>query len=242
MLRLRIALMLSVVWMSPAMGQGFNPFGENQTVTGAYLTPPGSSRTASIAPQGLGFGWQSPADALQVPLSSDGGARPSIAGSPPAPVSFRSSYGAGNIVIDTGGRQLLLIASGTQAYRYPIAVGREGFTWTGVERVSRKAEWPEWRPPAEMRARVRNLPEVMSGGIRNPLGARAIYLGSTLYRIHGTNDTRSIGSASSSGCFRMTNAHVVDLSRRVSIGATVTVVRRLPGSATRFAENNARGG
>lgn len=237
MVRVRFWLIVFVLGMTlagltPATAQGFNPFGENHTMTGAYRTP--SSRSASLGtPQGLGAPLDEPATALQTPLSSDGGDRPSISGSTPAIVAFRSNYGAGNVVIDSGGRQLFLIVSATEAYRYPVAVGREGFAWTGVERVSRKAEWPEWRPPAEMRARVKNLPEVMSGGVRNPLGARAIYLGSTLYRIHGTNDSRSIGSASSSGCFRMTNANVVDLARRVSVGATVTVVNRLPASVLR---------
>jgi lipoprotein-anchoring transpeptidase ErfK/SrfK len=148
-------------------------------------------------------------------------------------VPFASSYTAGSVVIDSGARTLYYVVSSTRAYRYPIAVGREGFAWTGTERVSRKAEWPEWRPPLEMRQRVAGLPEVMGGGVRNPLGARALYLGSTLYRIHGTNDVRSLGSASSSGCFRMANSHVVDLASRVSVGTTVHVVGQLPASISR---------
>ncbi|MEQ1615940.1 MAG: L,D-transpeptidase [Hyphomicrobiaceae bacterium] len=249
-----------VALAAPVTAQGFNPFGDNQVTTGAYRSAPArAARPPGAKPNaGAGIGISAPfllgddddttpppPQSSQAsrppasPVSSDGGGRPSISGATPPVVAFRSSYGAGNIVIDSGGRALYYVLSSTQAYRYPVAVGREGFAWTGVERVSRKAEWPEWRPPAEMRQRVTNLPEVMSGGVRNPLGARAIYLGSTLYRIHGTNDSRSIGSASSSGCFRMANSHVVDLYSRVSSGATVHVVGRLPASVSRgVAEND----
>lgn len=254
-----------VALAAPATAQGFNPFGDNQVTTGAYLTPPsrpartqaatpaakarGAARTVVSAPafiQGDDEDTAPPAPqrravASQPPASPallDGGARPSISGSTPPLVGFRSNYGAGNVVIDSGGRALYYVVSSTQAYRYPVAVGREGFSWTGVERVSRKAEWPEWRPPAEMRQRTPGLPEVMTGGLRNPLGARAIYLGSTLYRIHGTNESRSIGSASSSGCFRMANSHVVDLYNRVSSGATVHVVGGLPASVSRGVAEN----
>ena len=124
--------------------------------------------------------------------------------------------------------------SPTEALRYPISVGREGFTWTGTEAISRVAEWPDWHPPEEMRDRDPSLPEKMSGGIKNPLGAKAIYLGNTLYRIHGTNDPKSIGRAASSGCFRMLNGHVVDLASRVQIGTPVTVVNRLPPDLERI--------
>jgi lipoprotein-anchoring transpeptidase ErfK/SrfK len=123
---------------------------------------------------------------------------------------------------------LLLIKSETEALHYPISVGREGFTWTGTETISRKNAWPDWNPPDEMRARDWRLPEKMSGGVKNPLGAMALYLGSSLYRIHGTNDPKSIGRAASSGCFRMLNGHIVDLSGRVELGVTVQVVRSLP--------------
>jgi lipoprotein-anchoring transpeptidase ErfK/SrfK len=111
---------------------------------------------------------------------------------------------------------------------YPISVGREGFAWTGTETISRKAEWPDWYPPAEMRERDWRLPEKMTGGIKNPLGAKALYLGNSLYRIHGTNDAKSIGRAASSGCFRMLNGHIIDLAARVEIGTVVNVVSRLP--------------
>jgi lipoprotein-anchoring transpeptidase ErfK/SrfK len=131
-------------------------------------------------------------------------------------------------VIDTAGRQLFLVQSGGTALRYPISVGREGFTWTGTQKISRVADWPDWRPPAEMRERDPRLPELMTGGVRNPLGAKALYLGNSLYRIHGTNDARTIGQAASSGCFRMLNGHVLDLANRVGVGTTVTVVSSLP--------------
>jgi lipoprotein-anchoring transpeptidase ErfK/SrfK len=108
-------------------------------------------------------------------------------------------------------------------------VGRDGFRWTGTERISAKRVWPDWHPPKEMRERDRSLPIKMTGGVRNPLGAMALYLGSSLYRIHGTNDARSIGRAQSSGCFRMMNANVVHLAGLTELGTTVTVVGALPG-------------
>ena len=164
------------------------------------------------------------------PALLDGGPRPSISPSTPATIGF-SGYAAGSVVIDSGGRALYYVLPGNRAYRYPIAVGREGYSWTGTEKVSRKAQWPDWHPPLEMRQRDPRLPEKMTGGLNNPLGAQAIYLGNTLYRIHGTNDARSIGGATSSGCFRMTNSHVTHLSSLVGVGTTVHVVGRLPASA-----------
>ena len=128
----------------------------------------------------------------------------------------------------------------TQALRYRISVGREGFTWTGTEAISKVVNWPDWYPPEEMRERDPSLPEHMSGGLRNPLGAKALYLGKTLYRIHGTNDPRSIGRAASSGCFRMLNGHVVDLASRVQTGTLVTVVDRLPRDLERLVADQVR--
>ena len=113
------------------------------------------------------------------------------------------------------------------AYEYAISVGREGFNWTGSETVSRKQEWPDWHPPAEMRERDRSLVK-MTGGLKNPLGAMALYLGETLYRIHGTNDAKSIGRAASSGCFRMLNAHILHLASIAEVGTQVAVVAFLP--------------
>ena len=135
-----------------------------------------------------------------------GGARPSITPKAPARVALTTPYEPGTVVIDQSARKLYLITSKHHAYRYPISVGREGFSWTGTQKVSRIAAWPDWYPPKEMREREPSLPEKMTGGVNNPLGAKAIYLGKTLYRIHGTNNPKSIGRAASSGCFRMMNA------------------------------------
>jgi lipoprotein-anchoring transpeptidase ErfK/SrfK len=186
-----------------------------------------------------------PGAAFEPPSANlrDGGPRPPIAPIPPQIVPFNSTYAPGTIVIDTRGRQLFLVTSSRAALRYPISVGREGFQWTGTEKISRIADWPDWHPPAEMRKRDPSLPEMMTGGIRNPLGAKALYLGSTLYRIHGTNDPRTVGHASSSGCFRMLNGHVVDLASRVRVGTPVVVVSRLPRDAIAWddASRNRRG-
>jgi lipoprotein-anchoring transpeptidase ErfK/SrfK len=162
------------------------------------------------------------------PRVQSGGDRPTIEALTPRTISFPSSYPVGSIVIDSKGRQLFLVKSPTEALHYPISVGREGFAWAGTEKITRKAEWPDWYPPEEMRYRDWRLPEKMTGGIKNPLGAMALYLGSSLYRIHGTNDPKSIGRAASSGCFRMLNGHIVDLASRVEIGTPVNVVHRLP--------------
>jgi lipoprotein-anchoring transpeptidase ErfK/SrfK len=140
-------------------------------------------------------------------------------------VPFDASYAPGSIVINTAERRLYYVLGGGQALRYGIGVGRIGFTWAGTTKVSAKKEWPEWTPPAEMIRRRPDLPHHMKGGIDNPLGARAMYLGSSLYRIHGSNEPETIGQAVSSGCFRMTNEDVVDLYGRVSIGAKVVVLR-----------------
>lgn len=157
-----------------------------------------------------------------------GGPRPAIAPQAPPIVSFPYAFPAKSIVIDTSGRKLYYVLEGRRAYEYPIAVGREGFTWTGTEAISRKQEWPDWYPPADMRQRDPKLPEKMTGGLRNPLGAMALYLGDTLYRIHGTNDVKSIGQAQSSGCFRMTNPAVLHLASIADAGTAVTVVKSLP--------------
>lgn len=132
-------------------------------------------------------------------------------------------YAPGSIVINTAERRLYFVLDEHRAYKYGIGVGRDGFRWSGAHKVSAKREWPDWIPPAQMRKRQPDLPVRMEGGLDNPLGARAIYLGSTLYRIHGSNEPETIGQAVSSGCFRMTNDDVVDLYERVKIGATVHV-------------------
>jgi lipoprotein-anchoring transpeptidase ErfK/SrfK len=138
--------------------------------------------------------------------------------------SIDSKYAAGSIVIVTKQRKLYFVDSPGNAIEYNIGVGRTGFTWSGTHKVSSKKEWPTWTPPEQMHARQKGLPKQMPGGPNNPLGARAIYLGSTLYRIHGSNDPDSIGTADSSGCFRMHNDDVIDLYGRVAIGATVHVI------------------
>ncbi|KIZ42550.1 MULTISPECIES: L,D-transpeptidase [Rhodopseudomonas] len=147
-------------------------------------------------------------------------------GSGPIPrtvVGFHSNYEPGTIVISTAERRLYLVTGPDQALRYGIGVGRDGFRWGGVHRITAKKEWPSWTPPAQMLARRPDLPRFMPGGIDNPLGARAMYLGSTLYRIHGSNEPETIGQAVSSGCFRMTNDDVKDLYDRVRVGAKVVV-------------------
>jgi lipoprotein-anchoring transpeptidase ErfK/SrfK len=142
---------------------------------------------------------------------------------PRTTVSFASNYAPGTIVINTAERRLYLVLPNGQALRYGIGVGRDGFRWSGTHRISAKKEWPSWTPPSQMLARRPDLPRHMNGGIDNPLGARAMYLGSTLYRIHGSNEPETIGQAVSSGCFRMTNDDVTDLYGRVSVGTTVVV-------------------
>jgi lipoprotein-anchoring transpeptidase ErfK/SrfK len=161
----------------------------------------------------------------------DGGARPDITPRAPPIVVFPYSFPRASIVIDTSGRKLYYVLEGGRAYGYSVSVGREGFTWTGTEQISRKQPWPDWYPPEEMRQRDPKLPEKMTGGVRNPLGAVALYLGTSLYRIHGTNDARSIGRAQSSGCFRMLNSAVLHLSGLVDVGTRVAVVRSLSQAA-----------
>ena len=139
-------------------------------------------------------------------------------------VAYDGRHRPGTVVIDTRQRFLFLVQSNGRALRYGIGVGRVGFSWTGTNRISRKAEWPTWTPPAAMLKRRPDLPRFMKGGPENPMGARALYLGSTLYRIHGTNEPHTIGQAVSSGCIRMTNNDVIDLYNRVPVGATVVVL------------------
>ena len=139
-------------------------------------------------------------------------------------VDYSTNEPAGTIVIDTPNTVLYLVIGNGKAIRYEIGVGREGFTWAGRKKITRMAEWPDWRPPAEMVERDPQLPRFMAGGLNNPLGARALYLGDTLYRIHGTNQPTSIGTFESSGCIRMLNDDVIDLYQRVSVGTQVVVL------------------
>jgi lipoprotein-anchoring transpeptidase ErfK/SrfK len=138
-------------------------------------------------------------------------------------VDFQSKEAPGTLIVDTDNTYLYLVLGNGKAMRYGIGVGREGFTWAGTERVSRMAEWPDWHPPAEMIERQPYLPRFMAGGDGNPLGARALYLGKTLYRIHGTNQPSTIGSYVSSGCIRLLNKDIEDLYSRVQVGTRVVV-------------------
>ena len=142
---------------------------------------------------------------------------------PRTTVSYPGNHKPGTIIINTRERRLYLITGPGQALRYGIGVGRDGFRWSGVQRITAKREWPGWTPPEQMRRRQPGLPAHMPGGPDNPLGARALYLGSSLYRIHGSNEPDTIGQAVSSGCFRLTNDDVIDLYNRVQVGATVIV-------------------
>lgn len=142
---------------------------------------------------------------------------------PPELVAFDPRIAAGTIVVDTEARRLYFVTTRGEAIEYMAGVGREGFEWKGTQRITRKAEWPDWRPPAQMLKRRPDLPLHMAGGLDNPLGARALYLGNTLYRIHGTNEPDSLGAAVSSGCIRLHNDDVIDLYERVSIGTPVIV-------------------
>jgi len=139
-------------------------------------------------------------------------------------VLYRTTEAPGTIIISTAERHLYLIQGNGRALRYGIGVGRPGFTWSGVKQISAKKEWPDWTPPAEMLARRPDLPRHMEGGPQNPLGARAMYLGSSLYRIHGSNEPWTIGTNVSSGCIRMRNEDVIDLYGRVNVGARVVVI------------------
>ncbi len=138
-------------------------------------------------------------------------------------VDYATTLQPGTIVVETSERRLYFVLGDGKALKYGVGVGREGFTWAGTNKVTRVAEWPGWTPPPQMRKRVPNLPAYMPGGPDNPLGARALYIGSTLYRIHGTAEPWTIGQAVSSGCIRMTNEDVTDLYERVKVGATVIV-------------------
>jgi lipoprotein-anchoring transpeptidase ErfK/SrfK len=142
----------------------------------------------------------------------------------PQVVDYAGSHGVGTIVIDTPNKFMYLVEGNGKARRYGIGVGRPGFEWAGVKTITRKAEWPDWRPPPEMIKRRPDLPRYMAGGPENPMGARGLYLGSSLYRIHGTNEPHTIGQAVSSGCIRMRNEDVTDLYGRVRVGTKVIVM------------------
>ncbi len=175
--------------------------------------------------------YAAPASAYEIdpltrePLSPFGNVVPQATAIPRETVSFASRYAPGTIVISTTERRLYYVLGNGSAIRYGVGVGRPGFDWAGSKTVSRKTEWPTWTPPAQMLRRRPDLPRFMKGGPDNPMGARAMYLGSSLYRIHGSNEPDTIGQAVSSGCIRMLNDDVVDLYNRVRVGTRVVVQR-----------------
>lgn len=138
-------------------------------------------------------------------------------------VDYETKLKPGTIIVETAERRLYFVLDDGKAVRYGIGVGRDGFRWSGTHQITRKAEWPGWTPPPAMRARVPGLPAYMEGGPENPLGARALYIGSTLYRLHGTSEPWTIGEAVSSGCIRLTNEDIIDLYDRVNVGSRVVV-------------------
>lgn len=224
----------------------------------AFAAPLGSVRVLAVAAALLPIGLASPASAQSLgyaePPQNFWSSRQALPnaledegdGSAVLPerlqrkvVSFESREAPGTIVIDTGNTTLYYVLGQGRAIRYGVGVGREGFTWSGVQTVSRKASWPDWIPPAEMIARQPYLPRFVAGGPGNPLGAVAMYLGSSTYRIHGTNDPSTIGKFVSSGCIRLTNEDVQDLASRVSVGTRVVVLpKSAPLQASRSRDNN----
>ena len=227
--------------------------GDRRVPRGAVVGVPGqqaglppdaqqSYQPPGYPPQILRQEQQSPSDQREMQESSltpDAATTPGATKELPAQfrrqvVAYNGKEAAGTIIVDTRHTFLYLVLGNGQAMRYGIGVGREGFTWSGREKISRVAEWPDWYPPEEMIQRQPYLPRMMAGGPSNPLGARALYLGNTLYRIHGTNDPSTIGKYVSSGCIRLTNDDIEDLYRRVHVGTKVVV---LPGDTHKTASS-----
>ena len=179
----------------------------------AFLTPPAQTQPAQIAPQAVEPAAADEPDDAKV----DPRLRRQI-------VDYNGKEAAGTIIVDTPHTFLYYVLGNGKAMRYGICVGREGFTWSGMRSIERKAEWPDWYPPAQMLARQPYLPRMTAGGPGNPLGARAMYIAGTQYRIHGTNAPSTIGRQVSSGCIRLTNENVIDLYNRVQVGAKVIVL------------------
>lgn len=169
------------------------------------------------------------------PKFMDGGERPDIKPAEPPIVYFDQAEDVGSIIVDTANRKLYYVLPDKKAYAYPISVGRDGFTWSGTERISRITAWPSWTPPPEMHKRIPGLPITVTGGLKNPQGARALYLGNTIYRIHGTNNDRTVGRANSSGCFRLMNEHVVHLAGIAKVGSKVKVLQAYNGGVSESA-------
>lgn len=215
------ALALSVALITePAMAQFFDSVAEHDAQMKAAEQAERAARRAAEGP------------VVVYPKHMDGGEKPDIAPAKPPIVYFDRSEEVGSIIINTEARKLYFVLPNKQAYEYPISVGREGFTWTGTERISRIAAWPSWTPPPEMHQRVPGLPLTVTGGLKNPQGARALYLGNTVYRIHGTNNDRTVGRANSSGCFRLTNEHVVHLASIAKVGTKVSVLQSYTGGVS----------
>jgi lipoprotein-anchoring transpeptidase ErfK/SrfK len=235
------AVLMSSTTLAGPFSDG--PAGERRSLPSAFAVPPAPSRVREAAAGGqLGGGFieflmhggqQRPPGYRTYPADLG----PGMVESPTQPgylimdprfvrqeVAYKSAEEAGTIVINTRERMLYLVQGHGQALRYGIGVGRPGFTWSGVHHITQKREWPDWTPPDEMLKRRPDLPHHMAGGPDNPLGARAMYLGSTLYRIHGSNEPWTIGTQVSSGCIRMRNDDVIDLFGRVKIGAKVIVI------------------
>jgi lipoprotein-anchoring transpeptidase ErfK/SrfK len=188
--------------------RGYQPGQPDEETQQAALTQLSSNDPATFAPSSQGDMAHPPVDAKYDRQLVD----------------YRSEEKPGTIVIDTPHHFLFLVQDSGKAMRYGIGVGRPGFTWEGVKTISAKKEWPDWRPPTDMLQRRPDLPRYMAGGPENPLGARAMYLGSTVYRIHGSNEPWTIGSNVSSGCIRLRNADVIDLYNRVQVGTKVVVM------------------
>ncbi|KMO37074.1 ErfK/YbiS/YcfS/YnhG family protein [Methylobacterium tarhaniae] len=205
------ALSVCVLASAPAKAAPYDPFDAN----------PGEDYYAS-QPYGMpGYGTRGYYGQGQSAGSTD---QAQVAPIPRELVRFDGRYAPGTIVVSTAERRLYLVLGDGMALRYGVGVGRPGFTWSGTKTITAKREWPSWTPPKEMLARRPDLPRYMAGGIDNPLGARAMYIGGTLYRIHGSNEPDTIGQAVSSGCIRMTNEDVTDLYSRVKVGAKVVVL------------------
>jgi lipoprotein-anchoring transpeptidase ErfK/SrfK len=202
------------------MGGGFIEFLFSDGQGPRYQQPPVYQQQPSYEPRGP---YLPPQQALP-PEASDPTQRTLDPVYEKQLVDYRGKEGAGTIVIDTPNKFLYLVEGSGKALRYGIGVGRPGFTWSGVKTISAKREWPDWTPPADMLARRPDLPRHMEGGPENPLGARAMYLGSSLYRIHGSNEPWTIGTNVSSGCIRMRNEDVIDLYGRVNVGTRVIVL------------------
>ena len=200
------------------MGGGFIEFlfGDGQNQGGRYQQQPAYQQQPSYQPQ--------PSLLPQQEEASDPRQRPFDPRFEKQLVDYHGKESAGTIVVDTPNKFLFLVQGDGKALRYGIGVGKPGFTWSGIKTISAKKEWPDWTPPAEMLVRRPDLPRHMEGGPANPLGARAMYLGSSLYRIHGSNEPWTIGTNVSSGCIRMRNEDVIDLYGRVNVGAKVVVI------------------